>query len=46
MENTKLLKVYDYRCNDCNKYYSSYQSYWNHNNKFHNDTSHDKSHEK
>lgn len=24
-----------YRCNVCNKYYSSYKSLWNHNNKFH-----------
>ena len=25
----------DYRCNDCNKEYKSYQSLWNHNKKFH-----------
>ena len=27
-----------YRCNLCNKDYSSYKSLWNHNSKFHNDT--------
>ena len=26
----------DYNCNICNKKYASYQSYWNHNKKFHN----------
>ena len=25
----------EYKCNICNKYYSSYQSLWIHNNKFH-----------
>jgi hypothetical protein len=25
-----------YKCNNCNKYYSSYQSLWIHNKKFHN----------
>jgi hypothetical protein len=25
----------EYRCNDCNKAYKSYQSLWNHNKKFH-----------
>ena len=35
MENTKLSKVYDYKCNICNKGYTSYQSMWNHNKKFH-----------
>ena len=37
MDQTKLSKVYDYHCKACNKGYSSYQSYWNHNKKFHND---------
>lgn len=27
----------DYKCNICNKLYSSYQSLWNHNNRFHYD---------
>ena len=35
MDKNTLLKVYEYSCNDCNKLYSSYQSYWNHNKKFH-----------
>jgi hypothetical protein len=26
----------EYKCNTCNKLYKSYQSLWNHNNKFHN----------
>lgn len=26
----------EYRCNHCNKVYSSYQSLWIHNKKFHN----------
>ncbi len=29
-------KVYRHCCNICNKEYKSYQSIWNHNNKFHN----------
>jgi len=36
MNKTKLSKVYDYHCEECKKGYSSYQSYWNHNKKFHN----------
>uniref|UniRef100_A0A6C0DAL4 C2H2-type domain-containing protein n=1 Tax=viral metagenome TaxID=1070528 RepID=A0A6C0DAL4_9ZZZZ len=28
----------EYKCNICNKIYKSYQSLWNHNNKFHNNT--------
>lgn len=28
----------EYKCNICNKLYKSYQSLWNHNNKFHNNT--------
>jgi hypothetical protein len=36
MEDSKLSKVYDYKCNICNKGYTSYQSMWNHNKKFHN----------
>jgi hypothetical protein len=39
MENTKLCKVYDYNCKDCNKGYTSYQSYWNHNKRYHNNIS-------
>ena len=35
MEKIKLTKVYDYKCNICNKGYTSYQSIWNHNKKFH-----------
>ena len=35
MEETTLRKVYDYKCKDCNKGYTSYQSYWNHNKRFH-----------
>ena len=35
MEKTKLIKVYDYNCNVCNKEYSSYQSLWNHTKKYH-----------
>ena len=35
MNKTKLSKVYDYHCEECKKGYSSYQSYWNHNKKFH-----------
>ena len=29
----------EYKCNICNKLYKSYQSLWNHNNKFHDTTS-------
>jgi hypothetical protein len=36
MEEIKLSKVYDYKCIECKKGYSSYQSLWNHNKKFHN----------
>ena len=28
----------EYKCNSCNKDYKSYQSLWNHNKKFHNNT--------
>jgi len=31
-----ILKFMEYKCNICNKLYKSYQSLWNHNNKFHN----------
>jgi hypothetical protein len=36
MDKTKLIKFTDFHCKVCNKYYLSYQSLWNHNNKFHN----------
>jgi hypothetical protein len=39
MEENKLLKVYDYKCKECNKGYTSYQSLWNHNKKFHTNNS-------
>jgi len=35
MENNKQKTVYGYHCEKCNKDYSSYQSYWNHNKNKH-----------
>ena len=31
-----ILTMFEYNCNICNKKYASYQSYWIHNKKFHN----------
>jgi len=31
-----IIECNKYKCNICNKIYKSYQSLWNHNNKFHN----------
>jgi hypothetical protein len=39
MAENKLSKIYDYKCNICNKGYTSYQSLWNHNKKFHTNNS-------
>ena len=35
MDQNKIYKIYDYNCKICNKGYSSYQSYWNHNKNIH-----------
>ncbi len=35
MENNKQKIIHGYHCDLCNKEYSSYQSYWNHNKNKH-----------